>query len=251
MLSILIRTKDEERNIERAIRSVLGLADEVVILDSGSRDRTVEIAKSLGARVFFKEWEGYANQINYGISLCSGDWILLLDADEELSKELRESIRRELKNPKCSVYEVCRRTYYLGDFLKHTWYPEWKLRLFQKGKVSFEGVLHERAHFVGRKGRLKGDLYHYSYESLEDQYLKTIKYANIMAIDMKKKGRGFRLYNLIFNPLWHFLKVYFFGLGFLDGLRGFMVAMSGAIYVFLKYKFLYELEQREKGKRLW
>ncbi|MFN3870425.1 MAG: glycosyltransferase family 2 protein [Aquificaceae bacterium] len=251
MLSVLICTKNEERNIERAIKSVQGLASEIVVVDSGSTDRTVEIAKSLGAKVFFKDWESYANQLNYGIDLCLGEWLLIIDADEEVSKELKENIKRELESPKYEIYQVCRRTYYLGEFLNHAWYPEWRIRLFKKGRVRFEGALHERAIFEGKVGRLKGDLYHYSFKSLEDQYLKTIRYAKIMAMDMKEKGKKFRWYNLIFNPIWHFIKVYFLGLGFLDGVRGFFVAMSGAIYVFLKYKFLYEMELREKSKRLW
>lgn len=251
MLSVLICTKNEERNIERAIKSVQGLASEIVVVDSGSTDRTVEIAKSLGAKVFFKDWESYANQLNYGIDLCLGEWLLIIDADEEVSKELKENIKRELENPKYEIYQVCRRTYYLGEFLNHAWYPEWRIRLFKKGRVRFEGALHERAIFEGKVGRLKGDLYHYSFKSLEDQYLKTIRYAKIMAMDMKEKGKKFRWYNLIFNPIWHFIKVYFLGLGFLDGVRGFFVAMSGAIYVFLKYKFLYEMELREKSERLW
>lgn len=251
MLSVLIRTKNEERNIERVIKSVQGLADEIVVLDSGSTDRTVEIAKSLGAKVFFKEWEGGGNQLNYGVGLCSGEWVLVLDADEEASIELRESIKKELKNPRYEVYKLCRRTFYLGDFLNHAWYPEWRVRLFKKGKVRFEGELHESVIFEGKAEKLKGDIYHYSFKSLEDQYLKVVKYAKTMADVMKKEGKSFRLHNLIFNPLWHFFKVYFLKLGFLDGIRGFFVAMSGAIYVFLKYKFLYELELKDKKGRLW
>ncbi len=251
MLSVLILTKDEEKNIERAIRSVQGLAQEVVVLDSGSTDRTVEIAKELGAKVFFREWKGYPDQLNYGIGLCSGDWVFVLDADEEVSKELRESIGQAIKNPKHDIYMVSRRTYYLGDFLKHAWYPEWRIRLFRKGEVRFEGLLHERAVFSGSVGRLKGDLYHYSYKSLKDQYLKTVHYAYTMAEIMKSEGKRFRLYKLIFNPLWHFIKVYFVQLGFLDGLRGFMVALSAFFYTFLKYKFLYELELKEKVSKLW
>ncbi len=247
MLSVLIRTKNEEENIERAIRSVQDLADEVVVVDSGSTDRTVEIAKSLGAKVFFREWTGYSDQLNYGVGLCGGDWVLVLDADEEVSRELKESIREEIKRPRYEAYEVCRRTCYLGRFLRHAWYPEWRLRLFKKGKVAFEGVLHERVVFEGKVGRLRGDLYHYSFKNLEHQYLKTVKYAKLMAQEAYAKGKKFRLINLLFNPLWHFFKVYLLDLGFLDGKRGLMVAFSGFVYTFLKYKFLYELELKEKG----
>lgn len=242
MLSVLILTKNEEENIQRAIKSVKDLAGEVVVLDSGSTDRTVEIAKSLGAKVFFREWTTYSDQLNYGISLCSGEWVFVLDADEEVSEELKRSIKEELKAPKYEAYEVCRRTCYLGRFLRHAWYPEWRLRLFKKGRVAFEGTLHERVIFEGKVGRLKGDLYHYSFKDLEHQYIKTVKYAKLMAQEAHEKGRKFRLTNLLFNPLWHFFKVYFLDLGFLDGKRGLMVAFSGFVYTFLKYKFLYELE---------
>ncbi|MEJ5338608.1 MAG: glycosyltransferase family 2 protein [Aquificaceae bacterium] len=251
MLSVLILTKNEERNIERAIKSVQGLAKEVVVVDSGSTDRTVEIARGLGAKVFFREWEGYASQLNYGIELCSGDWVLVIDADEEVSQELRESIRKELKNPAHEVYMLSRKTYYLGGFLNHAWYPEWRVRLFRKRKVRFEGVLHETPIYTGSVGKLRGDLYHYSYEDLEDQYVKTVRYARKMAELMKEKGKRFRLYNLILNPLWHFVKVYFVQMGFLDGLRGFLVAFSALFYTFLKYKFLYELELKDRKPNLW
>ncbi len=251
MLSVLICTKNEEKNIERAIRSVKGLAQEVVVIDSGSTDRTVEIAKGLGARVFFREWDGYSSQLNYGIGFCSGEWVLVIDADEEVSEKLRESIRREIQSPRHEVYMVCRRTYYLGDFLNHAWYPEWRVRLFKKGMVRFEGVLHERAIYTGRAGKLKGDLYHYSYKSLQDQYSKAIRYAQIMAELMKREGKSFRLYKLLFNPLWHFFKIYFLQLGFLDGVRGLLVAFSAFFYTFLKYKFLYELELKDKNPKLW
>ncbi len=252
MLSVLIRTKNEEDNIARAINSVKDMADEVVVLDSGSTDATVEIAKSLGAKVYLKEWMGHARQLEYGISLCGGDWVLVLDADEELSKELRNSIKKELKNPKFDGYEVCRKTYYAGAYLRHVWYPEWRLRLFKKHLVRIEGGLHERYILKGSVGRLKGDLYHYSYRSFFDQYQKTLNYARTVAQELYNGGRRFRLYNLILNPLWAFLKLYLLDLGFLEGIRGFSVAMSSSLYTFLKYLFLWELEMKEKyGEKLW
>ncbi|SHK34283.1 glycosyltransferase family 2 protein [Thermocrinis minervae] len=246
MLSVLIRTKNEEENIARAIKSVLDIADEVVVVDSGSTDRTVQIAKSLGAKVFFKEWEGYSQQLNYGLTLCQGPWILVLDADEEVSAELRDSIRKELKKPRYDAYYISRRTFYLGAFLKHAWYPEWRLRLFKKGTVKFEGALHERAIFNGRAGKLKGDIFHYSFKDLRYQYIKTLEYARIVAQELRKKGRKFRLYNLLLNPVWAFIKVYFLQLGFLDGIRGLSVAFSALVYVFLKYLFLWEMEHVER-----
>jgi glycosyltransferase involved in cell wall biosynthesis len=251
-LSVLILTKNEEKNIKRAIESVKDIADEIVVLDSGSTDRTVEIAKSLGAKVFFHQWDGYPQQLNRGIGLCSEDWVLVLDADEEVSEELRNSISKAISSRTAEVYMVCRKTYYLGKFLEHTWYPEWRVRLFKKGLVRFEGDLHEQAIFKGEAHRLRGELYHYSYESLYHQYEKTLKYARTMAESYHKKGKKFRLYNLLFNPPWSFFKVYFLQKGFLDGVRGFLVAFSSFFYTFLKYMFLLELELKEKHKEnLW
>ncbi|MCS7284966.1 MAG: glycosyltransferase family 2 protein, partial [Hydrogenobacter thermophilus] len=187
-LSVLIRTKNEERNIQRAIRSVQGLADEIVVLDSGSEDNTIKLAENMGAEVFFKEWEGYSQQINYGIELCQGEWIFLLDADEELTEELRDSIREAISTQEYKAYMVNRRTYYMGRFLSHAWQPEWRVRLFKKGHVRFEGVLHEKAIFSGKAGKLKGYLNHYSFKSLDHQYKKLVEYARLMAKAMKEEG---------------------------------------------------------------
>lgn len=251
-LSVLILTKNEEKNIERAIKSVLPIADEIIVLDSGSTDKTIEIAKNLGAKVFFRDFDNYPSQINYGLSLCNGDWIFVLDADEEVSNQLQESIKKELENPQYECYEIPRRTYYLGRFLNYVWYPEYRRRLFKKNKVKYEGKLHEEVVCEGKVGKLKGDLYHYSYKDLYHQFIKTVDYAKKMAEIMHNQGKEFKLYKLIFSPLLIFFKLYFLKLGFLEGVRGFIIALSGFLYVFLKYAFLYELKQKEKYKeKLW
>ncbi|WP_297888556.1 glycosyltransferase family 2 protein [Sulfurihydrogenibium sp.] len=251
-LSVLILTKNEEKNIERAIKSVLPVADEIVVLDSGSTDKTVDIAKNLGAKVYFREFDNYKSQRNYGLSLCNGEWILVLDADEELSSKLQESVEKQLKNPSYDCYEVPRRTYYLGRFLKYVWYPEYRKRLFKKNKAYYEGKLHEEVICKGKVGRLEGDLYHYSYKNLYHQFVKTVDYAQKMAEIMYSQGKRFKLYKLIFNPFIIFFKLYFLKLGFLEGVRGLIIAFSGFLYVFLKYAFLYELQLKEKYKdKLW
>ncbi|WP_340695293.1 glycosyltransferase family 2 protein [Hydrogenobacter thermophilus] len=252
MLSVLIRARNEEKNIQRVIKSAQPIADEIIVLDSGSKDNTVALAKELGAKVFFKEWEGYSKQLNYGLSLCQGEWVLILDADEELTRDLRSSIKQAIASQEYQVYMLNRRTYYLGRFLSHAWQPEWRVRLFKKGAVRFEGELHERAIYFGKAGKLKGYLNHYSFKSLHHHYIKSIEYAKIMARSMKREGKGFKLYNLLINPLWDAFKVYFLKLGFLDGVRGLSVAFSTFFYVFLKYLFLLELELEERyGEELW
>ena len=247
-LSVLICAKNEEENISRAIKSVMDLAKEIVVVDSGSTDRTVEIAKSLGAKVFFKEWEGYPAQVNYGISLCTSEWILVLDADEELSEELKRSIKKELENPKYDCYFVNRRTYFLGKFLNHTLYPEWRLRLFRKGKVKYEGELHEVVKCFGKTGRLKGDLYHYSFKDFQDFISKNLKYSRISAQILYEKGKRATAINLVLNPTWSFIKFFFLKRGFLDGWRGFVVSLSYAFFNLAKYAFLKELSQNKELK---
>ncbi len=254
MLSVVIRTRNEEENIERAIKSVSDIADEIIVIDDFSTDGTVEVARRLGAKVFLdEEGRDLGEKLNWGAELARNEWVFFLDADEELSEELRKSVREVLRSPEYDAYEVARRTYYLGRFLKYVWYPEWKLRLFKKGKVRFAGQMHESPVVKNLKvGRLRGDLYHYSYSSLHHQYAKTLHYAKKMAEVLHAEGKRFRYHNLLLNPLWSFAKVFFLKRGFLEGYRGFMVAMSAFFYTFLKYSFLKELELKEElGEKLW
>ncbi|NPB07013.1 MAG: glycosyltransferase family 2 protein [Aquificae bacterium] len=254
MLTVLIRTRNEKENLPRVINSVRSLADEILVLDDRSTDGTPELARRLGARVVTDE-EGLplGEKVNLGARLAKNEWVLLLDADEELSPALREAIRRELKNPRYEAYELARKTYYLGAFLNHAWFPEWRLRLFKKGKVLFGGTVHEGPVRVeGRVGRLEGELYHYSFKSLTHQYEKLVSYARLQARVMYSKRKKTRWYHLTVNPLWSFFKTFVLKRGFLDGWRGFLVSVSGAVYTFLKYAFLKELELKEKlGKELW
>jgi len=251
MLSVAIITQNEENNIARCISSVRDIADEVIVVDSGSSDRTVEIARDLGAKVTHQEWLGFAGQKNFAAGLAGMDYILMLDADEEVSTTLRSSIQEAVQAKQFDGWELNRKTYYLGNFLEHVWHPEWRLRLFRKGKGRFEGDIHEKVVCAGEVGRLRGDLYHYSYKSLKDQILRLARYAEQSAALMQKEGKQFHFINLFFNPCWAFAKVLIRG-GLLDGYRSLIAAAFEAIYTFLKYAFLLEAELREKqGKNLW
>lgn len=245
-LSVIILTKNEEENIKKVIGSIRELADEIVVLDSGSEDRTVEIAKSLGAKVFFRNFDNFSSQRNYSLSLANGDWILVLDADEEVSKELRKSIKEELKSPHYDCYLINRKTYFLGRFLEHTLYPEWRLRLFKKGCVKYEGELHEVVRCFGKVGKLKGDLYHYSFKDFKDFLHKNLKYSRASAEILHRKGRRVKNYEIVLRPLWTFFKLYFLKKGFLDGWRGFAVSLSYAFFNLSKYVFLKELSDELK-----
>lgn len=240
MLSVITVTKNEEENLPRALKSVQDIASEIIVVDSGSTDKTVEIAKSFGAKVYFREWKNYGDQVDYALTLATQPWILVLDADEEVSPELKKSIEKTIKNPEFDCYMINRRTYYLGKFLNHTWYPEWRLRLFKNGKVKYERRVHAKPICEGKIGKLNGDLYHYSFKSLREQFEKTVRFAQQSADLMYQKRKKFRVYNLVINPISYFVKFYFIKRGFLDGVRGLIIALSGSMYAFMKYAILFE-----------
>ena len=248
-LTVVIPTLNEEKNILRAINSVKGIASEILVIDSGSTDRTVEIAKNLGAKVIFNKWVNYPTQVQFGIDKASYPYVFVIDADEEVSKELRKSIEKLFKTEeikKYACFQVNRKTFYIGKFLNFTWQPEYRTRIFHKDKVKYEGYLHEIVICKGETKKIEGYLYHYTYKDIEDHFQRALKYSKISAVEMHKRGKRFKLYKLLFNPIWAFSKQYFFHLGFLDGIRGLSVAMSYLISTFLKYLYLWELEEQEK-----
>jgi glycosyltransferase involved in cell wall biosynthesis len=245
---VTIITLNEEKNIERCMKSVLDLADEIIVVDSGSEDQTEAVASRLGARVVFHPWENYSDQKNYAASLAGADYVLSLDADEEVSATLRASMEEVLHGGVLQGCELNRKTFYLGKFLEHTWYPEWRLRCFMRGNARFEGGLHERIICQGKIARLKGDLYHYSYRSLKDQMLRLVRYADQSAVLMEQEGRSFHYVNLVFNPCWAFCKVLILG-GWRDGYRGFLIAAFESVYTFLKYAFFLERTMARRNPR--
>jgi glycosyltransferase involved in cell wall biosynthesis len=253
LLSVLIATKNSEDTIERCLESVKDIADEIIVVDSGSTDKTIEIVKKYTDKIFFKEWVNSGIQYNYLFSLAKGNWTLIIDSDEELSKELKESIKKILESKDTKdCYAVSRKTYYFGKFLNYVWYPEWRIRLAKKGKLKFEERVHAKAICSGEVGKLKGDLYHYSFKNLKHHIEKNIKFASFMADYMHRNSKKFKVYKMIFNPIWYFIKYFFIRKGFLDGIRGFIACSMGSFYVFMKYAFLFELELKEKyGKDLW
>jgi len=244
-LTVGIITYNEEDNLPRTLEAIKDLASEIVVIDSFSTDKTVDIAKSYGAKVYQEKWKGFREQKNSLLEKTNNDWILFLDADEVVSKELKDSIIRELKNPTADGYMVNRKTYYLGKFLNHVWQPDWNLRLVNKKANPrwVGGNVHEYLEIDGKIGKLEGFLYHYTYRDLYDHFSKSIKYAKLSAEDYYKKGKKFKIHKLIFNPILAFSKIYFFKLGFLDGIRGLSIAISYFISTFLKYMFLWELEK--------
>jgi len=249
-LSVVIITFNEERNILRCLQSVEGMYEEIIVVDSGSTDRTVEICERKGARVIHQPFLGYIEQKNFAMNQASGDWLLSLDADEALTPELKEEILKVLSDPKAQGYMMNRITNFCGHWVKHSgWYPDRKLRLYEKGKGEWAGT-NPHDHYdlhSGKAVQLNGDLLHYSYETISDHLKQIDRFSAIAAQALYKKGASSSIAKMIYKPVARFLKYYVVRSGFRDGLTGFIIAVNSAHAVFLKYLRLYYLQ---KGKTI-
>ena len=236
-ITATIITLNEERNIARAIES-LRCCDEILILDSGSTDRTVELAANLGVRVLEAGWRGYAGQKNWAAGQATHEWILSLDADETLSEPLEAEILNLKKSgPRFDAYTMPRLARYLGRWIYHSgWYPDRKIRLYDRRKARWVGdFVHESVRSEGRAGNLESDILHFTCDSLSE-HLKTLDHYTTLAAQELAAGRvPVPLWSLIFDPPWNFVKAYVFQRGFLDGLEGLIISYMAAFYTFLKY----------------
>ena len=236
-ISATIITYNEERNIARAIES-LRCADEILVLDSGSNDRTVEIASKLGARVEEASWHGYAAQKNIAAALAKHDWILSLDADESLSEALEAEIWHIKKSgPACDGYTMPRLAQYLGKWILHSgWYPDRKIRLFNRQRAKWVGeFVHESVTVDGRLGHLESNLLHFTCSSLSEHLKSMDRYTTLAAQEIVARGKPVTVSQLLIDPPWTFLNTYLVKRGFLDGLEGLTIAYMAAFYNYLKY----------------
>jgi glycosyltransferase involved in cell wall biosynthesis len=252
LLSSIIIAKDEETNIRRCIQSQLSVVDDIVVLvDSRTKDTTVQIASSYtNVNCESVEWNGYAKTKIYAVSKTKYDWILWIDADEELTPELIEEIKQfKAAKPQYNAYDVARRAFFLGKWIKHSgWYPSRVIRLFNKNVVSFEEKeVHEHLNVDGEAGHLKYDLNHYTDPSIEYYFAKFNLYTSLAAKELNEKGKQAGMNDILLRPVFLFFKMYIFRLGFLDGLHGLILAIFSSAYVFTKYCKLWELK-RAKSK---
>lgn len=253
-LSVCIITLNEEANIGRTLKSIQGLADEIVVVDSGSTDSTVSIAQSYGAKVFVEAWKGFALQKNSSLDKATCEWILSIDADEEVSCELAASIAAVLKSedakPEFDAYTMNRRNLYLGKWIKHSgYYPDPKMRLVRRELAEFElRAVHEDMKRLPRTGHLHGDLIHHAYPTLESFIDHANRYSSLGAemVAGERKVR-FSFFNIVLRPLVRFLYMYFFRLGFLDGREGLLVLMTHASYVSWKYAKAWEMSRNSRS----
>jgi glycosyltransferase involved in cell wall biosynthesis len=236
-ITATIITLDEERNIQRAIES-LRCSDEILIVDSGSVDRTVELAEKLGARVIEAGWRGYSGQKNWAAEQASNDWILSLDADEALSEALEAEIWNLKKNgPRADAYTMPRLAKYLGRWILHSgWYPDRKVRLYNRRKAKWIGeYVHERVEVSGHIGHLKSNILHFTCDSLSEHVKSLERYTTLAAQELVARKAPIGWLQMIFDPPWTFIRSYFLQLGFLDGLEGITIAYMASFYTFLKY----------------
>lgn len=253
-ISAVIITFNEEDRLPAALASLREVADEVVVVDSHSGDRTVEIACASGARVLQKRFENYGQQKNFALEQAGHEWVLNLDADERVSPELKRAIAALKKNgPPAGVaaFAIQRRTHYLGRWIRHSgWYPDRKVRLFKKSGASWQGRIHERLNVSGVIASLPGTILHFTYRDISDHLRRIDRYSSLQAQEIAEKGRKLLLGRACLLPVSTFARHYVLKLGFLDGFAGFVIALLSSWATALKYLKALELKKsaRRRGR---
>jgi len=237
-ISACIIAFNEEKKIEDCLKSLIGIADEIIVVDSNSTDNTVSIARKYTDKIILQDFLGFIEQKNFAITQASHDWILSLDCDERLSPELQQAItgiKDSIED--ADAYRMSRKTFYVYRWLNHCWYPDLKIRLFNKN-TAYWGGTNPHDHIIASGSnikRLDGDIYHYSFDSISD-HLKTIdKFTEIGAEELIKKNKSFTVLSPLTHASWTFIKLYFIKLGFMDGFAGLAVSVLSFMHVFIKY----------------
>ena len=240
-LSCTIICYDEEDNIRAALESVKW-CDEIVVVDSFSHDRTVEICREYTDRIYQREWPGFVEQKAFALEQTRHPWVLNLDADERVSPELRREIEDALRAPQADGYYIPRLVYYLGRWWhRGGWYPDYRLRLFRRDQVVWGGVdPHEKVLLHGRSARLRGALLHYTYRDIADHLATINGFTGVAANQLLLRGKRASLSDLIVRPFWRLVRYYLLRRGFTEGIAGLFVAQTAAFYVFAKYAKLWE-----------
>jgi len=239
-ISVVVITYNEERNLARCLASVTGVADEIIVVDSNSTDQTLQIAYEYGAQVIQQPFLGYGAQKNFADQQASYDWILSLDADEELTPELKKSLLAVKEAPQYSAYQFSRFSNYCGAWIRHSgWYPDMKVRFFNRTRGAWKSEkIHEYWQLNNdgeRIGKLDGDLLHYTYYTISEQLKQIDKYTELAALEAVENGKDCSLLKIWLGPKWTFIANYIIKRGFLDGYAGYLVCKYTAYYTFIKY----------------
>ncbi len=250
-VSVYVLTFNNHRTIERCLNS-LHWAEELVVVDSGSTDGTYEICKRYTEKLYCKEFQGHRDQYQFAADLTTRDWIMFVDADEEVPPELVEEIRKVLREEAEDIdgFFVYRQTFYLGKWIRYGgWYPDGEIRLYRRDKGRWEGGLHAKIQVKGRVSVLKNKYLHYTYRDISDQIQTIDKYSKIAAEDMAESGEKFSVFKLLFHPPFRFVKEYLLKMGFRDGLPGLIIIVSTMFYVFIKYAKLWEIQKLKRERK--
>lgn len=246
-VSAVIITCNEEKKIEAALRSVRSVADEIVVVDSFSTDRTTDICRRYTERVLQKGWQGYRQQKQFATDAATHDWVLSLDADEAVSPELERELLmwKQRQEDTYQGYCLARKTFFMGRWIEHTtWYPDWQLRLFRRSCGRWQGGrVHESFQLAGLAGKFRHHLYHYTYSNLSEYLSQLEIFSSLAAADYYDRGVRATMSRLLFYPPIVFLKNYFLKLGFLDGIPGLVVSMLSALSTAIKFLKLWELQR--------
>ena len=249
-LTVITIALNEEHNLPACLASV-AWADEIIVIDSGSTDGTVEVARRFTPRVFTIAWEGYGSARNFGLDRASGEWVLWLDADERVTPELAGEIRQTMtgSDETVAAFDVARRAYFLGRWIRHCgWYPSRVPRLFRKGRARFNDArVHEQLVIDGARGSLRYDLLHYTDPDLHHYFAKFNRYTSLAADDMAAAGKTATVGDMIVRPPFMFFRMFVLRLGMLDGVHGFILCVVSSLYVFTKYAKLWEKGWRRKS----
>jgi glycosyltransferase involved in cell wall biosynthesis len=248
-ITATVITFNEEHNIAAALES-LPWADEIIVVDRESTDRTVELARQFTDRVFIREWQGYSAQKNFAADQAQNEWIFSLDADERVSPELAAGIARlkQAPDPRAGGFEMARLTFYLGRWIRHSgWYPDRKLRLYDRRRGRWEGdYVHEALEVDGPIERLSGNILHYTVRSASEHHARLDRYTSLAAAQERANGKHASIVSLVLSPVWALLRSYVLKLGFLDGIQGLAIARFAASYAFLKNLKLWERRRDDK-----
>lgn len=250
-ISVVIITHNEEKRLEPALRSVEGVASEIIVVDSFSTDDTVKIARKYTDKVFGRKWTNFADQKNYANNQASFPWILSLDADERLSPQLRQEILQLKKGePGCAGFSMPRRAFYFGKWIRHSgWYPDRKVRLFRKDSARWEGeYIHEKLVVEGKIEKLKGSIYHFTYQNISDHLARINRFSDLGAQKLYAQRKKCRWYHLVFLPLFRFIRSYILKAGFLEGYAGLIISVLHGYAIFVRYAKLKEIWK--KGEKI-
>lgn len=250
-LSAVIITFNEEEHLEKCLKSIKGIVDEIVVVDSFSNDSTKAICQKYQVKFVEQKFLGYIEQKNFAITQASHPYILSLDGDEGLSEKLKKSILDLKNNWKLDGYYANRRNNYCGQWINHSdWYPDRKLRLFKKGKGAWKGINPHDSYKLNNPksaARIQGDILHWAYTDYYEHNQKIGRFSSIAAQAYFERGKRSSILNIIVNPAWAFFKAYILRLGFLDGLNGFIICVQTYNVKFLKYIKLYQLQKNQKN----